>query len=91
MLSKLSQTEKDKYHVIFYVQSLDLKNEWQECKSGSVWGWIPTEGGGKNKRVKRMGEYSPTTLYTWKIEQWNLLKLFEEDVAMKSPYKTNIC
>jgi hypothetical protein len=37
MLSKISQIEKDKYHMFFHRQNIDLKNnEWNKCKIGGL-------------------------------------------------------
>jgi hypothetical protein len=57
--------ERQISHVVSFVCNLVLKIEWQEYKSGCVWGWVPVESRGKEER----GQYGQSTLYTcMKIE-----------------------
>jgi hypothetical protein len=44
--------ERQIAYVLSHMQNLVLKNKWQQCKTGSVWGWVPAGGG----RAKGEGE-----------------------------------
>jgi hypothetical protein len=49
------------------LQNLVLRNEWHEYKTGSVWGWVPIEGGGQKERVRREVNMAKVLCtYEWK-------------------------
>jgi hypothetical protein len=58
---KSNKTDWEKQYLLSHMWDLVLKNKWQECKTGSVWG-------NEYHRVKgeseQGGEYGWCTLYT---------------------------
>jgi hypothetical protein len=56
MLSEISQTEKDRYHMFSLMSNLDLKKKkWEECRAGVIF------GGGNQPEGQGESEYDWST------------------------------
>jgi hypothetical protein len=71
MLSKIGQTEKDKYLIFSVWDNLVLKDEWQECKeSKGPFVLLVSVGEVRTKGEGERDEYYWTALHKNCSEEW---------------------